>query len=106
MIMDESKILLVKLSPQFKEASRLIGSILIGKLLLAAFSRADTPEGERRQFNLYCDEFQRFATTDFAMLFTEARKFRISTTLLNQTLEQLDEANRAAALQAGSFVGP
>ncbi len=103
-IMDSGKILLIKLSPQFEEASRLIGAVMIGKLLLAAFSRADTPEHKRKQFSLYCDEFQRFATSDFATLISEARKFRIATTLSHQTLSQLDAANRTAALAAGNLV--
>jgi Type IV secretion-system coupling protein DNA-binding domain len=103
-VMDEGKILLVLLSPQFEEASRLLGSVLIGKLLMAAFSRADTPEEERRPFALYVDEFQRFASEDLAVFLAEARKFRIQSTIANQTLEQLDEANRAAALQAGHLV--
>jgi hypothetical protein len=102
-IMD-SKILLVRLSPQYEEASRLIGAVIIGKILLAAFSRIDTPEENRRQFNLYCDEFQRFATSDFAILISEARKFRIATTLSHQTLAQLDEANKAAAIAAGNLI--
>jgi hypothetical protein len=54
-IMDNSKILLIKLSPQFEEASRLIGAVIIGEILMTAFSRADTPENKRKQFNLYCD---------------------------------------------------
>jgi hypothetical protein len=102
--MESGKILLVKLSPQFEEASMLIGAIIIGKLLMVAFSRTDTPEENRRQFNLYCDEFQRFATSDFATLISEARKFRIATTLSHQTLAQLDEANKAAALAAGNLI--
>jgi hypothetical protein len=103
-IMDTSKILLVSLSPQYEEASRLIGAVIIGKILLAAFSRSDQPEAHRRQFNLYCDEFQRFATSDFAILISEARKFRIATTLSHQTLAQLDEANKAAAIAAGNLI--
>lgn len=103
-IMDSGKILLVKLSPQFEEASMLIGAMIIGKLLMAAFSRTDTAEEKRRQFNLYCDEFQRFATSDFATLISEARKFKIATTLSHQTLGQLDEANKAAALAAGNLI--
>jgi hypothetical protein len=103
-VMDSGSILLVKLSPQFEEASMLIGAILIGKLLMTAFSRTDTPEENRRQFNLYCDEFQRFATPDFATLISEARKFRIATCLSHQTLSQLDEANRAAAAAAGNLI--
>jgi hypothetical protein len=71
---------------------------------MAAFSRTDTPEEKRTQFNLYCDEFQRFSTPDFATLISEARKFRIATTLSHQTLAQLDEANRAAALAAGNLI--
>ncbi len=103
-IMDEGKILLVQLSPQLEEMSRLLGSILIGQLLHAAFSRADTPEEDRRQFNLYCDEYQRFATSDFATLISEARKFRIATTLSHQTLAQLDSANMAAAIASGNHI--
>jgi hypothetical protein len=103
-IMDEGKILLVNLSPQLEEASRLLGATIIGRLLMAAFSRADTPERNRRPFLLYCDEFQRFATSDFAVFLAEARKFKIGTTISNQTLEQLDDLNRATALQAGTLV--
>jgi len=103
-LMDSGKILLVKLSPQFEEASRLIGAVIIGKLLMAAFSRTEQEEQNRRQFHLYCDEFQRFATSDFATLISEARKFKIATTLSHQTLSQVDEANRAAALAAGNLI--
>jgi hypothetical protein len=103
-IMDEGKILLVNLSPQLEEASRLLAAVIIGRLLMAAFSRQDTPYENRRPFLLYCDEFQRFATSDFATFLAEARKFKIGTTISNQTLEQLDDINRATALQAGSLV--
>jgi hypothetical protein len=104
-IMDNAKILLIKLSPQFEEASRLIGAVIIGKILMTAFSRADTPQKERKQkFNLYCDEFHRFASSDFATLIAESRKFRISTILSHQALGQLTEQVRAAALGAGSII--
>jgi hypothetical protein len=103
-IMDEGKILLVNLSPQLEKMSRLILAILIGKLLMAAFARTDTPEDNRRQFNLYWDEVQRFATSDFATLISEARKFRIAATLSHQTLAQLDEANKAAAIASGNVI--
>jgi hypothetical protein len=102
--MDEGKILLVNLSPQLEEASRLLAALIIGRLLMAAFSRSDTPEEKRRPFFLYCDEFQRFATSDFATFLAGARKFKIGTTISNQTLEQLDDINRATALQAGTLV--
>ena len=70
---------------------------------MAAFSRSDTPEERRRPFMLYCDEFQRFATADFATLLAEARKFKLGSTISNQVLEQLDDINRATALQAASL---
>jgi hypothetical protein len=103
-IMDNSKILLIKLSPQFEEASRLIGAVIIGRILMTAFSRSDTPEDKRVQFNLYCDEFHRFASSDFATLISEARKFRISTILSHQNLSQLPEATRAGVLGAGNLI--
>jgi hypothetical protein len=103
-IMENSKLLIIKLSPQFEEASRLIGAVIIGKILMTAFSRADTPEDKRVQFNLYCNEFHRFASSDFATLISEARKFRISTILSHQTLTQLSEQVRASALASGNII--
>jgi len=103
-IMDEGKILLVHLSPQLEEPSRLIGAAILGRLLLAAFSRADTPQDRRRPFMIYADEYQRFATQDFAVFLAEARKAKVSTTIANQVLEQISDLNRATALQAGTLV--
>jgi hypothetical protein len=103
-IMDEGKILLVRLSPQLEEPSRLIGAALLGRLLMASFSRADTPPDKRRPFMIYVDEYQRFATNDVAVFLAEARKARVATTTANQTLEQLSDLNRATALQAGTLV--
>jgi hypothetical protein len=103
-IMDEGLILLVNLSPQLEEPSRLIGAAILGRLLMAAFSRADIPQEKRRPFMIYADEYQRFATNDFAVFLAEARKSGICSTIANQTLEQLSDLNRATALQAGSLV--
>jgi hypothetical protein len=63
---------------------------------LAAMSRADTPEEERRDFYLYVDEFQNFATDSFASILSEARKYRLNLTIANQYLAQMDEATLAA----------
>jgi hypothetical protein len=103
-IMDHAKILLIKLSPQFEEASRLIGTVIIGKLLMTAFSRADTPEERRQPFNLYVDEAQRFQSSDFATFISEARKWNLSTTISHQVLTQLLEQNRASALASGTII--
>ncbi len=83
-IMDTGKILLVKLPREFPELSKLVGSLLIGQLLTAAYSRDDTPEPDRRQFSLVCDEFQNFATPDFAELFTQTGKYHLAPTVAHQ----------------------
>src|SRR6266699_105306 len=86
-IMNEGKILFVKLSTQLPSVTSLIGSMLIALILNAASAR---PVNKRRQFNLYADEFQRFATEDFATLLEEARKFGIGTTIAHQNGSQLE----------------
>jgi hypothetical protein len=104
-IMDSGQILLVLLSPQLEEFSRLIGTILLSKLLFAAFSRAGSPEESRRPFYVFADEWHRFASSDVASFIAEARKFRVVIgALATQSLEQLDDACRAAALQTGSLM--
>jgi hypothetical protein len=103
-IMDERKILLVKLSRQDRELTNLIGSIVIGQIANAAFSREDTPEDQRVQFNLYADEYQRFSTPTFAELLAEVRKYKIATCVAHQWRQQLDVDNRKATLNAGTMV--
>src|SRR5207247_4593870 len=71
--------------------------------LTAAYAR---PANKRRQFNLYADEFQRFATDDFATLLTEARKFGIATTIAHQARYQpgMTDGIRATSLSAKNLV--
>ncbi|KKP69472.1 MAG: hypothetical protein UR87_C0017G0002 [candidate division CPR3 bacterium GW2011_GWE2_35_7] len=93
-VMDQSKILLVNLSKGKigEENSNFLGLILVPRLLVAAMSRsADTTEEERKDFFLYVDEFQNFATPDFATILSEARKFRLSLVVANQYIAQMDE---------------
>ena len=54
-------------------------------------SRQDTPEERRRDFYLYVDEFQNFATPDFAQILSEARKYRLNLTVANQFIGQMEE---------------
>lgn len=89
-IMNEGKILLIKLSTRLPSITSLIGSVMIALFLNAAYNR---PVNKRRQFHLYADEFQRFATEDFATLLEEARKFGIATTIAHQNRGQLDTKN-------------
>src|SRR5690606_39496658 len=84
-VMDERKILLVNLSKGLigEENSNFRGLILVPRLLIAAMSRADVPEDRRPDFYLYVDEFQNFATEDFAQILSEARKYHLSLTVGN-----------------------
>jgi hypothetical protein len=103
-ILDEGKILLVSLSPQFEQASRLIGATLLAQLLSAMYARGETSEDDSRGFAVYCDEYASYATADFATLCTEARKFSLQICLAFQVLDALDDVNQATALQAGTLV--
>ncbi len=97
-VMDNGQILLANLSKGRlgDDASALLGSFLVTSVQLAAMSRADQPETQRRDFFLYVDEFQNFATESFATILSEARKYRLALTLANQYLAQLDDQTKAA----------
>ncbi|MFH0873324.1 MAG: type IV secretion system DNA-binding domain-containing protein [Candidatus Komeilibacteria bacterium] len=90
-IMDNGKIFLINLSKGRvgEDNSALLGALLITKIQLAAMSRVDTPENERRDFYLYVDEFQNFATESFANILSEARKYRLSLIVAHQYIAQL-----------------
>lgn len=66
-IMDEGSILIANLSKGRigEDASTLLGSLLVTGIQQAAMSRSDMPEDRRRDFHLYIDEFQNFATRSF-----------------------------------------
>ncbi|MBI3466449.1 MAG: type IV secretory system conjugative DNA transfer family protein [Planctomycetes bacterium] len=92
-IMDEGKVLIVNLSKGRigDDASTLLGALLVTSIQIAAMSRSSIPERERRDFYLYVDEFQNFATESFATILSEARKYRLNLTIANQYLAQMDE---------------
>ncbi|GAB4218614.1 MAG: hypothetical protein Fur009_0140 [Candidatus Microgenomates bacterium] len=92
-VMDEGKILLINLSKGKlgEENSSFLGLVLIPKILIAAMSRQEIPEEKRRDFFLYVDEFQNFATPDFATILSEARKYHLNLTVANQFIGQMDE---------------
>ncbi|MFH1759164.1 MAG: type IV secretion system DNA-binding domain-containing protein [Patescibacteria group bacterium] len=101
-IMDEGKILIANLSKGKvgEDNSALLGAMIITKLQLAAMSRVNVPEEERRDFYLYVDEFQNFATESFVNVLSEARKYRLSLILANQYLDQLDHEGSYAVRSA------
>ena len=97
-VMDQGKILLINLAKGEigEENSNFLGLVLIPKILIAAMSRSDTPEDRRRDFYLYVDEFQNFATADFAQILSEARKFRLNLCVANQFIGQMDDEVKQA----------
>ncbi|MBI4262715.1 type IV secretion system DNA-binding domain-containing protein [Candidatus Uhrbacteria bacterium] len=97
-IMDGEKILLVNLAKGRvgEDTSGLLGAMMITKLQLAAMERIDIPERERKDFYLYVDEFQNFATDSFANILSEARKYRLNLIIAHQYIEQLSDVVRAA----------
>ncbi len=97
-MMDTGKIIIVNLSKGKigEDNSSLLGSMLITKFQLDAMSRADTAEKDRRDFYLYVDEFQNFATDAFATILSEARKYKLNLTMANQYVAQMPDEVRDA----------
>jgi energy-coupling factor transporter ATP-binding protein EcfA2 len=106
-IMDEGKIFLANLSVGAigEETSRLLGGLLITKFQLSAMSRVDVPEEKRKDFYLYIDEFQNFATESFINILSEARKYHLSLILAHQYLDQVpEEIVKAVFGNVGTFI--
>jgi hypothetical protein len=91
-IMDERKILLVNLSKgRLGDINaHLIGLILVGKILMAALSRADSIGSDMPPFYLYIDEFQNVTTDSISKILSEARKYKLSLNIAHQFIAQID----------------
>jgi len=106
-VMDEGKILLINLAKGKigEENSQFLGLILVPKILVAAMSRQDMPKDQRRDFFLYVDEFQNFATPDFAQILSEARKYKLNLIVANQFIGQMEEEVKNAIFgNVGSLI--
>ena len=90
-IMNSNKILLVNVSKGRvgEDNSGLLGAMLITKIQLESMERIRIPEDERKDFYLYVDEFQNFATDSFADVLSEARKYRLNLIIAHQYIGQL-----------------
>jgi CxxC-x17-CxxC domain-containing protein len=99
-IMDNQKIIIMNLSKGRigEDNSALLGAMMITKIQLSAMERVDIPEEDRKDFYLYVDEFQNFATESFAGILSEARKYRLSLILAHQYITQLEEPVRDAVM--------
>ncbi|MCF7834929.1 DUF87 domain-containing protein [Candidatus Gracilibacteria bacterium] len=105
--MDEGKIILVNLSKGRigEDNANMIGSLLVTKFQIDAMSRADIPAHLRRDFYLYIDEFQNFATESFVTILSEARKYKLSLIVANQyTSQLLPEIKDAIFGNVGSII--
>jgi hypothetical protein len=108
--MDEGKILLVNLAQGKlgEETASLLGGMIITRLQSTAMERTDQTFDKRRDFYLYVDEFQNFATVSFAKILSEARKYKLNLTMTNQYIDQLPLEVRQAIFgnvgTLGSFV--
>lgn len=96
-ILQGKKILLANLARGKigEDNSKLLGVFLITKLYLTILSRIALSEEERKDYYLYFDEFQNFATGAFVNILSEARKYKLNLVLANQYLSQLDEITPA-----------
>ena len=96
--MDNNKILLVNLSKGKlgEAAAKLLGMVFVMKFQAAAMSRADISEDQRKDFCLFVDEFQNFATDSFESILSEARKYRLNLILANQFTTQLKDSIKGA----------
>jgi len=106
-IMNTGKILIVNLSKGSlgEENSNFLGLVLVPKILAAAMARYNIPEEQRKDFYLYVDEFQNFATDTFATILSEARKYRLNLIVANQFIGQMqDDIKNAIFGNVGSIV--
>ncbi|MBU0727418.1 type IV secretion system DNA-binding domain-containing protein [Patescibacteria group bacterium] len=90
-IMNSQKVLLVNLSKgKIGDLNaQLLGLIFVNKISMAAMARQEIPKEQRKDFYLYCDEFQNFATDTFASILSEARKYRLALIMAHQYIAQL-----------------
>jgi len=106
-VMNDGKILIANLSQGKvgEDNASLLGAMLITKLQLAAMSRVEISEEKRRDFYLYVDEFQNFATDSFIKILSEARKYKLNLLMANQYMAQIPiEVQKAILGNAGSIV--
>jgi hypothetical protein len=90
-MMDHEKIFLANLAQgrTGEENSKFLGSLIIARFQLSVMRRADRKEEQRKDFYLYVDEFQNFASLSFAPILSEARKYRLNLVMANQTFGQI-----------------
>jgi type IV secretory pathway TraG/TraD family ATPase VirD4 len=105
-VMSQGKILILNLSQGKlgEDTTALLGAMFITKIQLAAMKRVSLPNEQRKDFYLYVDEFQNFATGSFTKILSEARKYRLDLILANQYIGQVaEEVQRAIFGNVGTL---
>ena len=90
-IIDRGTVMVCDLSGLGDEPARLLGALLVSSFAQAAEARAEIAEADRRDYTLYIDEFQNFASLAFAKVLSEARKWHLSIVLCHQFVGQVAE---------------
>lgn len=106
-VMNTGKVLIVNLSKGNlgTEPAHLLGALLVTAVSQTAEARRNVAEDDRRDFTMYVDEFQNFATDSFASILSESRKWRLALVAANQHVSQLsEELQRAVFGNAGTIV--
>jgi hypothetical protein len=86
-------------------ASHLLGAFLATTIAQVAEGRASIPFEQRRDFTLYADEVQNFATESFAQTLSETRNWRLMCVLAHQHLSQLPRRLQDAIIaNCGNYV--
>lgn len=107
-IMNDGKIMLVNLAKGDvgEDQSKFFGTLLLSFMWMAAYQRTKIPEKQRRDFFVYVDEFQNFATPQFGDIMSEGRKFHISLTVSHQNIAQIEDKDliKIVAGNAGTII--
>lgn len=103
-VINSKKILICNLSKGEigEDITTFLGSLIIAKLQLAALRRIHMTQEERVDFFMYIDEFQNFATSSFAQILSEARKYRLNAILAHQNITQIKDDDLIDTILANS----
>ena len=111
-LMDRGISVIVSLGGLDEDTQRLLGSLVSVGVEVAALSRVDIPEPERRPYHLILDEFSMFSAQSeeaLSRVLSLARKYALSITLAHQTWSQLSTRLQGAlqnALEISFKLGP
>ena len=91
--LDSGKIILINTAKgRLKSWSPIFGRLMIALIRQATLMRAADPEHLRRPAFVYIDECHEYLDENVDGLILQARKYKVGLTLINQTVQQLQDA--------------